>query len=359
MKTPWAILLLALLLACSSSREKLPDVVAGGDVQIKPSADIPAQQIDERSQPKDDTSAKPDIGLPPGYLDFCLGEGDCAEWGLQCIAESAVDPDAFCSLACETDEVCPEMLLCKQKGETKSCRLASFCDLCKNDEQCGPGGRCIEDEVGTTFCTYPCGKDDLDGCGAGNFCNKVGIGLEDYFCYPMFGTCKGDGSHCTPCQNSDDCLKGHLCHENPMTFERYCAKVCQTKMDCPKGFGCHDLAGEEFDLCTLEINDEPVQTCYQGNKGFCEPCSLDYECQSELCYNNDVSGKYLCSFGCDFDEFPTTGCPNGLFCVPNHGESGGKSCAPPTAFGCQGFLNCVAVECAMGEKCVEGFCQPK
>ncbi len=358
MKTLGAMLLLAALFACSSSNGVVEDTVTGGDVQIK-IPDIPAGKIDERSQPDDTTSQKPDIGLPPGYLDFCLGDGDCAEWGLECIAESAADQDAFCSLSCESDDGCPEMLLCKKKGEAKACRPAVFCDLCQEDEQCAPNGRCIEDEAGATFCTYPCSKDDPEGCGAGNFCNKIGLGLEDYFCFPMFGTCKGDGSHCTPCQTTDDCLKGHNCHENPTTFEKYCAKICQTKMDCPKGFGCEDLAGEEFPLCTLEVDSVPVETCYQGNKDFCEPCNLDYECQSGVCYNYPVAGKYFCSFPCDYDEFPQEGCPTGLFCVPNHGESGGKICAPSLAFGCQGFLNCVAVECPMGEKCVEGFCQPK
>jgi hypothetical protein len=358
MRTMGYVAVLLLLVACSGTNEPGQDLVNNSDVKIT-AGEQQVQPADEKSQPPADVVAKPDLGLPPGYLEFCLSDGDCSPWGLTCISESVADQDAFCSQVCAANEDCPETLLCKPKGEIQACRQASFCDLCQNDEQCGQDGRCIEDEEGTSFCSYPCKKDDPEGCGAGNFCNKVGVGLEDYFCFPMFGRCKGDGSHCTPCQDSDDCLKGHQCHENPTTFERYCAKVCQTKMDCPKGFGCHELPGEELPLCTLEVNELPVETCYKGNKDFCEPCMLDYECQSGLCYNYPVAGKYFCSFACDYDEYPQEGCPTGLFCVPNHGESGGKICAPSLAFGCQGFLNCIAVDCPKGEKCVSGFCQPK
>ena len=88
----------------------------------------------------------------------------------------------------------------------------------------------------------------------------------------------------------------------------------------------------------------------------------DYECSSGVCYNYPVANKYFCSFPCDYDKYPqmdNKGCPTGLFCIPNHGQSGGDICAPALAFGCQGFLNCVAVDCPKGEKCVDGFCEPK
>jgi len=302
---------------------------------------------------------KPDVDLPTGFMEFCLDDTDCVEWGLTCISEGPADQESVCSQQCLANSDCPEKMLCKKKGESKVCLLASYCDLCDNDEQCGPDGRCIEDKHGITFCSYPCGKDDPESCEAGNFCNKVGAGIEDYYCYPMFGSCKGDGSHCTPCQTDDDCLKGHNCHENPYTFERYCAKVCATKIDCPKGFGCEELPGEDYPLCTLEVEGEAIETCYKGNKSFCEPCMKDYECQSGICYNYPVANKYFCSFPCDEDQWAPEGCPTALFCVPNHGESGGETCVPSTGFGCQGFLNCVAVECAKGEKCLDGFCVPK
>ena len=298
--------------------------------------------------------------LPPGYTEPCLTDGDCAEYGLECFSEGPTDMYAICSESCTLNGDCPDMMVCKKKGDDKICLVAGYCDECEDDSQCGDTSfRCIEDNSGMKFCSPKCIKDDKDSCDAGNLCKQVGVGLEEFFCFPMFGACKGDGSHCTPCQSDGDCSKGHECHENPYTHEKYCGRVCQTMQDCPKGFGCHELSGEQYPLCTMEIDDEPVETCYKGNKEFCEPCMKDYECTSDICYNYPVENKYFCAFPCDKSEWPVEGCPPGLYCAPNHGESGGDVCVPPTSWGCQGFLNCMQVECPKGEKCIDGFCEPK
>ncbi|MBM4352291.1 MAG: hypothetical protein FJ109_00625 [Deltaproteobacteria bacterium] len=351
-------------MACSNSGKSPADISAtetpGGDVRL-PTGDA-QPQVDLVTEETLDVPSGPEIVLPPGYLEFCLSDADCATWDLKCFFSKPADPDAICSIACTSSTECPEPMVCKRKGEFKACMLASYCDGCDKDSQCGENGKCVADEDGQKFCTHTCKKDDAESCGGANFCKKVGLGLEDYYCYPMFGTCKGDGTLCTPCQEDGDCLKGHECHENSTTHEMYCAKVCQTDIDCPeKGYGCYEVSGEELPLCTMEVNGSPVETCYQGNKGFCEPCMRDYECQSGICYNYPVAKKYFCSFPCDKTKY-ASGCPSGLFCAPNHGEGAAVNpdvCIPPTAFGCQGFLNCVGVDCPKGEKCIDGFCQPK
>lgn len=356
-----------LVLGCSDNGKEQVVDIGPGDVSIKPvdnvaQPDVPKTPPDVQTK---DVPATPDIGLPPGWLEFCISDADCAEWGLLCITDGPIDEEPMCSKECTGNADCPDMLVCKVKGTRNVCQVATFCDYCDADSQCAPNGKCIAEKpkeeggVVNTFCSYPCKKDDPASCGAGNYCKKSGAGLEDYFCFPMFGACKGDGTHCMPCVDNDDCLKGNVCHENPTTFERYCGKICQVKMDCPKGFGCYDLAGEEYPLCTLEVDGFPVETCYKGNKAFCEPCMKDYECQSDICYNLPVANKYFCSFNCVVEDWPPKGCPPGLFCAPNRGESGGDVCVPPTGFGCQGFLNCMGVDCPKGEKCVDGFCQPK
>jgi hypothetical protein len=301
------------------------------------------------------------VQLPPGYLDPCLGDADCAEYGLKCFSEGPTDVDAVCSIPCTTGADCPESMVCKKKGEVLACLLAQYCDTCTGDSQCGEQSVCIEDKTAALFCSPKCTKDDPASCMAGSYCKKVGLGLEDYRCFPLFGACKGDGTHCTPCQYDSDCNKGHQCHENAYTHEKYCAKTCMTKGDCPKGFGCYEVSGEKDQLCTLEVDAEPVETCYKGNKEFCEPCFKDYECGSGVCYNYAVENKYFCTFACDKGQWPGEGCPPGLFCAPNHGANPDvpQVCVPPTAWGCQGFLNCLGVECQKGEKCVDGFCQPK
>jgi hypothetical protein len=301
------------------------------------------------------------VEVPPGYLEFCVLDADCAGYGLACYAEGPDDPKAFCSKPCESNADCPGMLVCKPKVDKMVCQLGEFCDYCEKDEQCGADEdhRCVKDKTGQGFCSMRCKKDKPETCAAGTICKKAGLGLEDYFCFPMFGVCKGDGTHCTPCQSDADCLKGLVCHENSYTFERYCAEICQVKSNCPKGFGCYELMGEKLPLCTLEVDGEPTETCYKENKAFCDPCMKNYECQLGVCYNYAVANKFFCTFPCDKEKYKGEGCPSGLFCAPNYGETGGMVCIPPTSWGCQGFLNCLGVDCEMGEKCVDGFCQPK
>lgn len=348
--------------ACSNGGKTPVDAsqpeTTGSDVRLPTGDALPS--TDNRLEEAVDAPAGPEIVLPPGYLEFCLSDADCAQWDLKCFFSKPADPDALCSIECTDSAQCPEPMVCKRKGDFKACMLADYCDGCDSDAQCGKNGRCITDAGGQKFCTHTCKKDDAESCGGANFCKKFGLGLEDYYCYPMFGTCKGDGTHCTPCQADGDCLKGHECHENTTTYEMYCAKVCQTKVDCPKGFGCYEVTGEELPVCTLEIGEPPapVETCYKNAKGFCEPCMLNYECETGICYNYAVANKYFCTFACEKTKY-SSGCPSGLFCAPNHGESTEDVCIPPTAFGCQGFLNCVGVECPKGEKCVDGFCEPK
>lgn len=303
------------------------------------------------------TLADVDVQAPEGFLQFCITDSECAAYGLTCFEAGGSDTSAVCTMKCETDADCPGTTICKEQGDEYVCLRAEYCDECASDLQCGGDLNCVEANDGQGFCSSACQLDNQDSCLPGDICRQVDSMLDSY-CFPLFGACKGDGTHCTPCQHDEHCLKGHVCHENPNTHEKYCGKVCQVKMDCPKGFGCYELAGERYSLCTLEIDAEPVETCYKGNKGFCEPCMKNYECQSDTCYNYPAENKYFCTFPCDNDEWPVEGCPPGLFCVPNYGESGGSVCGPPTAWGCQGFLNCMGVDCPMDETCLGGFCQP-
>lgn len=357
--------LAAFLFACGGSGSgSAPEDIASDepDIPVR-TGDFVTTDLGNPDKEVQQDAEEPSVETPPGYNDPCFNNDDCSDFGLQCYSEGPAgsDMDSICSKECESAADCPEMMVCKRKGDFKICQLATYCDECSNDTQCGGDTyQCIEDQSGVSFCSPKCVKDDPESCSAGDYCKKVGTGFEEYFCYPMFGTCRGDGTHCTPCQSDNDCAKGHQCHENPYTHERYCAKTCQVKMDCPKGFGCvEDLVGETEALCTLDIDGEYVETCYKGNKNYCEPCLKNYECESGVCYNYPVANKYFCTFPCDTSTYPAEGCPSGLFCAPNHGESGGEVCVPPTAWGCQGFLNCMQVECDKGEKCTDGFCEPK
>jgi len=352
--------LLLVLTACSSGGGGATADVPG--IDIPPTGDGRGRQdlAADRGGGWPDTRGPAEI--PPGFLEFCITDADCADWGLNCYSLGPADPSPVCSQTCESSADCPDYMLCKAKGDNMICQLASYCDACGSDMSCGGAMICMEDEVGESFCSNKCVLDDLETCPPGHYCKKAGAGIENYYCYPLFGACRGDGSHCTPCQEDADCQKGLVCHTNETTAETYCATICQTDQDCAKGFGCHELTGEEFQLCTLEIEDAPVETCYKGNKEFCDPCMADYECESGVCYQYAVENNYHCAFECDLVQWPgdLQGCPPGLFCVPNFGASvAAEVCVPPGAWGCQGFLNCLGVDCPKGEKCAEGFCQPK
>lgn len=355
---PLAVALLSFALAsgCSSS---------SSSSDTKPQPDLSA---DQRTDAGDTTMAAdsgkaeifvPDVVTPPGYFEFCIADADCEAFGLSCISTSPTDPDAFCSKSCMQTSDCPDGLVCKMRGETSVCQIPSYCDRCTTTAQCAPGMKCLKNASEESFCSIPCHGEDPASCPPGHTCRKTGTGLEDYFCFPLFGKCKGDGTQCAPCQSSDDCLRDYLCHENATTHETYCAKKCTQPSDCDAGYGCHEMASDKASLCTLEVEGNPVETCSNGKKLFCEPCMLNYECSSGLCYSYPEMNRYLCSFPCDTSKYPDGGCPSGLFCVPNKGAEEGKACAPPPAWGCQGFLNCLGVECPMGEKCRDGFCQPK
>ena len=354
-------MLIVTLCACSSGGSD------GGPAADVPGVDTPAAG-DIGGPPDgvaDRTAGQDTVGpaeIPPGYLEFCITDADCTDWGLSCYSLGPADPTPICSQACAATADCPDYMICKAKGDDMICQRAGYCDACDAAMDCGGDMVCMEDEGGGAFCSSRCNLDDLDTCPPGHYCKKSGTGIEDYSCFPLFGTCRGDGSHCTPCQGDVDCQKGLICHSNETTAESYCATICQTDQECAKGFGCTELPGEEFQLCTLEIEGEPVETCYKGNKEFCDPCMADYECETGVCYQYAVENKFHCAFECDLAQWPGNldGCPPGLFCVPNHGPSAGAEvCVPPGAWGCQGFLNCLGVDCPKGESCSEGFCEPK
>ena len=348
--------------ACSSGGGGAGDVNAG-DASIRGDASsTPDRAVAPDQGRTGDNAGEIPVETPPGYLEFCITDADCADWGLSCFSLGPTDPTPLCSEACETTADCPESMLCKAKGDDMICQLAAYCDACVADTDCGGAGMiCMEDEEDGAFCSTKCILNDQDSCSPGHYCKKIGEEIEDYYCFPQFGTCRGDGAHCSPCQGDVDCQKGLVCHTNEITAESYCATICQTDQECDNGFGCFELPGEEFQLCTLEIEGVPVETCYKGNKDFCDPCTAHYECDSEICYQYAVENKFHCAFECDLARWPGAldGCPSGLFCVPNHGGGGPDVCVPPGAWGCQGFLNCLGVECQKGWKCVEGFCESK
>lgn len=317
-----------------SGRDTIDNDTSGGD------ATVTVQEINEA-----------------GFLAFCSHDDNCAIYGLKCFTTGAGDPDPVCSMECQQTSDCPAGLLCKYKAGARICYRAAYCDLCTTSVGCGEGMKCLDDDNGNKYCANACDISDPSTCEKGSFCisDKEGI-----WCRPVFGACREDGKQCSRCRLDKDCGEGMLCHLNERTGETYCAKICQTEQECPPKFGCHQLLGESVELCTLEFDGQPAETCEQGTKSFCQPCLFDQECGTGVCFQHPVEKRYACSFACDTARWPGEGCPPGLYCSKNYGTStAAKVCMPPGSWGCQGFLNCKGVNCQAGEVCKEGFCGPK
>ncbi|GEM_PF-2412398 len=297
------------------------------------------------------------IATPPGYFEFCITDVDCEFYGLSCIGTQESQDDGFCSKICTQSLDCPLGLVCKRSGPQTACQVPQYCDRCTSSSQCAPGMKCVKGEDGLSFCSTPCSLKESGTCPTGHICRRSDTSGTAYHCYPQFGACSGDGAHCAPCQTTNDCIVDHVCHENPVSAEKYCAKICKDPGECPTGSGCFELVGEPQMLCTLEVSETPAETCFNGTKQFCVPCLFDFECDSGTCYPAPEGNGQYCTFACNVTKYPETGCPPGLFCVP--GAEDTKVCAPPPSWGCAGFLDCQGVQCPMGEKCRGGFCSPK
>lgn len=190
---------------------------------------------------------------PSGGLD---ANADCdSDQGFWCYGQTTTDGEAFCTqYQCGSDAECKGGYHCatvnttpdvrtdrRSVGATSEvCLPRGYCDSCKVDVDCptdnGIVQHCVEGNEGEKFCAPVCKNDG--NCRMDAACKNVG----DYnACMPRAGTCKGDGSLCSPCRNDKDCPNG-ACITQPYSREKYCAvksgKACaivndKLVADCP------------------------------------------------------------------------------------------------------------------------------
>lgn len=178
-----------------------------------------------------------------------------------CYATSPTDGSAFCTqYQCTNDSECrggfscvtinkaPNALSARaSRGETTTaCLPRSYCSTCEADVDCPslPNGIpqvCVADTTGRgKFCTSACQKDS--NCRLDSKCESR-ESAGGLVCVPRAGTCKGDGSLCSPCHSDAECPDGY-CLSAPYSNERYCSVKSKTgctvgsdgrlKADCPK-----------------------------------------------------------------------------------------------------------------------------
>lgn len=231
-------------------------------------------------------------------------------------------------------------------GNTEGKPPADLCSVCTTDADCGTGASCVEDVRGTKFCSRACGYFGETACPENFFCKQLGTGAKDFFCYPFDGVCKADGLDCAPCRDNDDCKDDLICIE-PASDIKFCAKKCTGDGTCDyPNMGCGHADGLEGSLCLPKVAGQPAPKCGARPLAFCEQCTTAGSCATGICVDSPNIGM-VCSMNCDSDGQ----CPAGTDCVHN-------ACVPPIAYGCQGFLGCLGVQCESDEFCLKGFCLP-
>ena len=300
-----------------------------------------------------DTSTSQAAAL--GFGKACVVPSDCSASGLTCFETSATGA-GICSKTCASSTDCPQGNYCNPQSGKLICTEPRFCNPCQVAADCGKGGLCLQGPGGKKYCTKTCAQAKAS-CPAASSCRQYGSNVDEFACQPDYGACEGDGSQCSPCSVPGDCASGHECHVSAATGERFCAKTCTPGAAdaCPSGYGCATPKNSKVSYCYKSFGSELLGTCAKGDKGFCEPCSADYECASKRCASKN--GEKYC-----VAPTPCTGpkdCPYGgeaTFCVPSDNGKG-QICAPPLSWGCQGYLTCLAHPCDSDEVCVAGQCK--
>jgi len=222
-----------------------------------------------------------------------------------------------------------------------------LCTPCESNSDCADG-ECVEDARGVGFCSSRCDYFGETICPRWYYCKQFGDTPKDFFCSPLSGVCEDDGTDCSSCKSDDDCDDGLFCYE-PLGDIRFCVRSCASNADCPEQYSalaCGDVEDEsvETPLCMPKALGVPTPKCGALPLGFCEPCGTPGQCATGLCINSPNVGQ-VCSSHCTKNQ----DCPAGTSCVQ-------QACLPPLAYGCQGFLSCLGVNCPAGEECYHGFC---
>ena len=267
--------------------------------------------------------------LPPeGFGEFCLSDTDCSAWGLTCYTQGAGDLFAMCTKSCVTQEHCPKPLICGTKGEKNVCKTGAYCDSCELNYHCGIGNRCLTSTSGEKFCAIPCDP-EANSCDAGNVCRNTEHGP---FCFPIYGSCVGDGKQCSPCSPAHPCTKNFVCLTSYYTKESFCAKYCEGIEDCSENMACANI-GEGF-ACLPSEGGQTLPTCNTHYQALCGGCNADYECATGMyCYTAFDGGGKFCAQECD----AAADCKEGWQCKPSYVDTipSRKLCAPPAGEPCE------------------------
>lgn len=214
--------------------------------------------------------------------------------GFICYGTGPTDANAYCTHpGCTTDLDCTPGYWCgtvdnapnvkasaRTFGKTRPvCLKHDYCSPCGADRDCpvidGKQSRCADDFAGGKYCATVCTA--TTECRLDAACNNP-LADGTKVCAPRAGTCKGDGSLCSPCRSDADCTDGY-CIKGNYTPERFCSVKAKSpcmpmvKGDCPtfttvKGtqIGCQSVGDENIpkDQCIgiVEFGESGDVGCY-------------------------------------------------------------------------------------------------
>lgn len=248
------------------------------------------------------------------YGSRCSAPNSCdSEAGFVCISAGEGDTDSYCTKpACTEEADCPSGYTCSETREPRLpcsadcglpaappgedciaadeigagkiyqcdstaglvlrvCLQRDFCNECETDADCAarPGQLCARGPDGVKHCTVLCSP-GAGSCpwGASTTCEVFDEELGQPTCGHRFGSCRGDGSSCTPCTDDGDCPRG-FCTGSSFSGERFCfdeeaACVCDPGVGNCSGGGCPLTPGGLEMNCVPRTTGAPPSVCFGG-----------------------------------------------------------------------------------------------
>ncbi|HLK36380.1 MAG TPA: hypothetical protein VKU41_06475 [Polyangiaceae bacterium] len=194
------------------------------------------------------------VCTPRTYCSPCTSDADC-NWAPDNTPTRCVQTpggERYCSPQCANNTDCALDATCSVQETICSPAAGS---ACKSDADCPPANGTFQHCDGG-HCTPECGG--ASDCDAGQTCAARGL------CAPQAGTCKGDGSFCSPCRSDADCSNGYCFSGAPYSTERFCtvkstAAKCTSAATNPPGCPAHQ-SGDNWKVtqCTVTPPDQCV-----------------------------------------------------------------------------------------------------